>query len=136
MSWCPDYQSLLSRLLPLLRTRLAVDAKRPGGHRQFSGILDVYVKTIKKDGWRGLYRGFGISCACIFVYRGLYFGLFDSLKPLGRFLFSSISPLCSINALKENIEKKPTFLLSKAFCQTSLVLNIFSQSFCQLFACL
>jgi len=64
------------------RTRLGVDAKRLGGERQFSGILDVYVKTVRKDGWRGLYRGFGISCICIFVYRGLYFGLFDSLKPL------------------------------------------------------
>eukprot|EP00092_Neocalanus_flemingeri_P052219 GFUD01060968.1.p1 GENE.GFUD01060968.1~~GFUD01060968.1.p1 ORF type:complete len:303 (+),score=82.22 GFUD01060968.1:310-1218(+) len=64
------------------RTRLGVDAKRPGGQRQFSGIIDVYVKTIKADGVRGLYRGFGISCACIFIYRGLYFGLFDSLKPL------------------------------------------------------
>jgi len=64
------------------RTRLGVDAKQPGGQRQFSGIVDVYVKTIRADGVRGLYRGFGISCTCIFIYRGLYFGLFDSLKPL------------------------------------------------------
>lgn len=64
------------------RTRLGVDAKKLGGQRQFSGIIDVYVKTIKADGIRGLYRGFGISCTCIFIYRGLYFGLFDSLKPL------------------------------------------------------
>ena len=67
------------------RTRLAVDtmSAKTGGQRQFSGIVDVYVKTVKADGVRGLYRGFGISCACIFIYRGLYFGLFDSLKPLG-----------------------------------------------------
>jgi len=64
------------------RTRLGVDARKPGGQRQFSGIIDVYVKTLKSDGLRGLYRGFGISCACIFIYRGLYFGLFDSIKPL------------------------------------------------------
>jgi len=64
------------------RTRLGVDARRPGGQRQFSGIVDVYVKTVRSDGVRGLYRGFGISCACIFIYRGLYFGLFDSIKPL------------------------------------------------------
>ena len=51
------------------RTRLGVDAKRPGGERQFSGIMDVYVKTIKADGLMGLYRGFGISCTCIFIYR-------------------------------------------------------------------
>jgi solute carrier family 25 (adenine nucleotide translocator) protein 4/5/6/31 len=29
-----------------------------------------------------LYRGFVISCVCIFIYRGLYFGLYDSLKPV------------------------------------------------------
>jgi len=63
------------------RTRLAVDAKS-GGKRQFSGIFDVYAQTIRKDGVRGLYRGFAVSCTCIFIYRGLYFGLFDSLKPL------------------------------------------------------
>lgn len=63
------------------RTRLGVDAKN-GGKRQFNGIVDVYVQTIKADGVLGLYRGFWISCACIFIYRGLYFGLFDSLKPI------------------------------------------------------
>jgi len=63
------------------RTRLATDAKN-GGKRQFSGLVDVYVKTIQADGIRGLYRGFCVSCTCIFVYRGLYFGLFDSLKPI------------------------------------------------------
>lgn len=63
------------------RTRLGVDAKN-GGKRQFSGIVDVYVKTIRSDGILGLYRGFWVSCTCIFIYRGLYFGLFDSLKPI------------------------------------------------------
>ena len=53
----------------ICRTRLGVDAKRPGGERQFSGMMDVYVKTIKADGLLGLYRGFGISCSCIFIYR-------------------------------------------------------------------
>jgi solute carrier family 25 (adenine nucleotide translocator) protein 4/5/6/31 len=30
----------------------------------------------------GLYRGFNISCVGIIVYRGLYFGMYDSLKPV------------------------------------------------------
>lgn len=64
------------------RTRLAMDAKNSGSKRQFNGIIDVYVKTIKADGIRGLYRGFVISCLCIFIYRGLYFGLYDTLKPI------------------------------------------------------
>lgn len=64
------------------RTRLATDAKNTAGKRQFNGIVDVYVKTIKTDGISGLYRGFVVSCVCIFIYRGLYFGLYDSLKPI------------------------------------------------------
>merc|ERR1712036_211764 len=36
----------------------------------------------KSDGIQGLYRGFAISVVGIFVYRGMYFGLYDSLKPM------------------------------------------------------
>ena len=64
------------------RTRLATDAKSGAGRRQFNGIVDCYVKTFRADGIRGLYRGFVVSCVCIFIYRGLYFGLYDSLKPI------------------------------------------------------
>lgn len=66
------------------RTRLANDAKgaKKGGERQFDGLVDVYKKTLKSDGIPGLYRGFNISCVGIIVYRGLYFGLYDSLKPV------------------------------------------------------
>ncbi|KAI3968781.1 hypothetical protein MKX01_028931 [Papaver californicum] len=49
--------------------------------RQFNGLVDVYKKTLKSDGIAGLYRGFNISCVGIIVYRGLYFGMYDSLKP-------------------------------------------------------
>merc|ERR1719225_2164077 len=41
--------------LDFARTRLANDAKGKGGERQFNGL---------------------------FVYRGMYFGLYDSLKPI------------------------------------------------------
>merc|ERR1712213_181418 len=68
--------------LDYARTRLANDAKGKGGERQFNGLIDVYTKTIKTDGIQGLYRGFTISCVGIFIYRGMYFGLYDSLKPI------------------------------------------------------
>lgn len=70
--------------LDYARTRLANDsksAKKGGGERQFNGLVDVYRKTMATDGIAGLYRGFVISCVGIVVYRGLYFGLYDSLKP-------------------------------------------------------
>jgi len=70
--------------LDYARTRLANDSKsaKKGGERQFNGLIDVYSKTLKSDGIVGLYRGFVISCVGIIVYRGLYFGLYDSLKPV------------------------------------------------------
>jgi len=71
--------------LDYARTRLANDtkgAKKGGGERQFNGLLDVYKKTLAADGIQGLYRGFVISCVGIMVYRGFYFGLYDTLKPM------------------------------------------------------
>jgi len=70
--------------LDYARTRLANDNKsaKKGGERQFNGLFDVYKKTIASDGILGLYRGFGPSVAGIIVYRGLYFGMYDSLKPV------------------------------------------------------
>ncbi|XP_031273725.1 ADP,ATP carrier protein 1, mitochondrial-like [Pistacia vera] len=74
--------------------RLANDdakAALKGGERQFKGLIDVYRKTLKSDGIAGLYHGFSISCVGIIVYRGLYFGMYDSLKgvlPIGSLLDS------------------------------------------------
>ena len=71
--------------LDYARTRLANDAKSTkagGGERQFNGLFDVYKKTLASDGIAGLYRGFGPSVVGIVVYRGLYFGLYDSMKPV------------------------------------------------------
>jgi solute carrier family 25 (mitochondrial adenine nucleotide translocator), member 4/5/6/31 len=70
--------------LDYARTRLANDAKnsKTGGARQFNGLLDVYKKTLASDGIAGLYRGFGPSVLGIVVYRGLYFGMYDSIKPV------------------------------------------------------
>jgi len=68
--------------LDYARTRLANDAKGKDGVRKFNGLVDVYVKTFKSDGIQGLYRGFTISAVGIFVYRGMYFGIYDTLKPM------------------------------------------------------
>lgn len=70
--------------LDYARTRLANDNKnaKKGGERQFNGLLDVYKKTLASDGVVGLYRGFVVSCVGIIIYRGLYFGMYDSLKPV------------------------------------------------------
>jgi solute carrier family 25 (adenine nucleotide translocator) protein 4/5/6/31 len=71
--------------LDYARTRLANDlkgSKKGGGEREFNGLIDVYKKTLASDGIAGLYRGFVISAVGIFVYRGLYFGLYDTIMPM------------------------------------------------------
>jgi len=71
--------------LDYARTRLANDlksSKKGGAEREFSGLWDVYKKTWTSDGMAGLYRGFVISFVGIFIYRGFYFGLYDSIMPM------------------------------------------------------
>jgi len=68
--------------LDFARTRLANDNKGADGKRQYNGLIDVYKQTLKTDGIQGIYKGFTISAVGIFIYRGLYFGLYDSMKPL------------------------------------------------------
>lgn len=70
--------------LDYARTRLSNDLKsaKKGGKKQYSGLVDVYKQTLATDGVAGLYRGFVISCVGIVIYRGLYFGIFDSIKPI------------------------------------------------------
>merc|ERR1711998_549562 len=68
--------------LDFARTRMANDAKGKDGKRQYNGLIDVFKKTLATDGIKGIYKGFVISAVGIFIYRGLYFGLYDTCKPL------------------------------------------------------
>lgn len=63
--------------LDYARTRLASDVGT--GTREFKGLADCLVKTASK-GPRALYNGFTVSVIGIIPYRGVYFGMFDSLR--------------------------------------------------------
>jgi len=63
--------------LDYARTRLASDVGT--GKKEFSGLVDCLVKTTKQ-GPLALYNGFGVSVLGIIPYRGVYFGMFDSLR--------------------------------------------------------
>jgi len=63
--------------LDYARTRLASDVGT--GKREFSGLVDCLVKTAAK-GPGALYNGFGVSVIGIIPYRGVYFGVFDSMR--------------------------------------------------------
>lgn len=46
----------------------------------FQGLTDCVMKTVRSDGVRGLYKGFTLAIQTYFVYRGVYFGLYDALR--------------------------------------------------------
>jgi len=68
--------------LDYARTRLASDVG--SGKREFSGLADCLKKTASTPG-KGplaLYNGFGVSVIGIIPYRGVYFGMFDTLADI------------------------------------------------------
>lgn len=70
--------------LDYARTRLASDVG--SGAKTFNGLGDCLVKTAKgPSGFLGLYNGFGVSVAGIIPYRGVYFGMYDSLLGINPF---------------------------------------------------
>jgi len=70
--------------LDYARTRLASDVG--SGKAQFNGLMDCLVKTAKGPGGvMSLYNGFGVSVAGIIPYRGVYFGMYDSLAGINPF---------------------------------------------------
>eukprot|EP00823_Brevimastigomonas_motovehiculus_P004061 TRINITY_DN25_c0_g1_i1.p2 TRINITY_DN25_c0_g1~~TRINITY_DN25_c0_g1_i1.p2 ORF type:complete len:350 (+),score=116.14 TRINITY_DN25_c0_g1_i1:53-1102(+) len=62
-------------------TRLAADVGK-GSQREFTGLGNCLSSIFKKDGMRGLYRGFLPSVVGIVVYRAGYFGFYDFSKQL------------------------------------------------------
>jgi len=70
--------------LDYARTRLASDVGAT--QKSFNGLADCLIKTAKgPSGFLGLYNGFGVSVAGIIPYRGVYFGMFDTLIALNPF---------------------------------------------------
>mmetsp|Transcript_28260 Transcript_28260/g.60224 ORF Transcript_28260/g.60224 Transcript_28260/m.60224 type:complete len:302 (+) Transcript_28260:70-975(+) len=68
--------------LDYARTRLASDV---GTGKQFNGLVDCLKKTVASSGVGGLYNGIGVSVVGIIPYRGVYFGLFDTLSGLNPY---------------------------------------------------
>jgi len=69
--------------LDYARTRLASDVG--SGKQQFSGLMDCLKKTVQSSGIGGLYNGIGVSVVGIIPYRGVYFGLFDTLSGINPY---------------------------------------------------
>eukprot|EP00210_Caulerpa_lentillifera_P004521 g4314.t1 len=66
--------------LDFARTRLAADVGENRANREFTGLVDCIKKVATRGGPFAVYKGIGVSVQCIVVYRGVYFGLYDTAK--------------------------------------------------------
>jgi len=64
---------------PLIYVRTALGADI-GKVRKYNGVADCLSKTVKQNGFMSLYNGIGPSTMGIVIYRGVQFGLQDTLK--------------------------------------------------------
>jgi len=89
--------SLFSYPLDLVRIQLASDLGKEKKDRQFTGLRDCFKTIYQKSGIRGFYRGFLLPFVGIVVYRGWYFGVYDSVArfiPRENFLAKFIFAQC------------------------------------------
>jgi solute carrier family 25 (adenine nucleotide translocator) protein 4/5/6/31 len=67
--------------IAFLRTRLAMDVGATRETRLYPrGMRDAFCTTIKSDGIRGVYQGYGVALAGGIAYRALHLGGYDALK--------------------------------------------------------
>ena len=80
--------------LDYARTRLAADVgtdndfqgvNKGGSKREFGGLADCLLKTVRQNGFLALYRGYTVSVIGIIAYRAPYFGLFDTFNALNPY---------------------------------------------------
>lgn len=64
---------------PLIYVRTALGADI-GKVKAYNGVADCLTKTVKQNGVMALYNGIGPSTVGIVVYRGVQFGMQDTLK--------------------------------------------------------
>eukprot|EP01097_Dermamoeba_algensis_P005348 TRINITY_DN33_c0_g1_i2.p1 TRINITY_DN33_c0_g1~~TRINITY_DN33_c0_g1_i2.p1 ORF type:complete len:289 (-),score=58.50 TRINITY_DN33_c0_g1_i2:420-1286(-) len=73
--------------LDTVRARLQVQRS---GHEIYKSTLDAFQKTIQREGWRSLYKGFGIVVLCSVPAHALYFAGYEVSKKTFT-SFSSVS---------------------------------------------
>lgn len=66
--------------LDFARTRLGVDVNVKGAKKEYRGIIDCIATNYRIDGVRGIYTGLLITIVGGSLYRGCYFGFYDSIK--------------------------------------------------------
>jgi solute carrier family 25 (adenine nucleotide translocator) protein 4/5/6/31 len=81
--------------IQFLRTRLAADVGTTGNRSYPNGMRDVLRATLRVDGVVGLYQGYGIALAGIFLYRSLHMGGYDAIKTVATNDLTWTEKICS-----------------------------------------
>lgn len=73
--------SVICAPLDLMRTRMQVwgDIEKKGGSG-IRGPKAAFTQIIEKEGWRGMFRGLGMTLVTVPVFWGIYFPLYDQTK--------------------------------------------------------
>ena len=78
-------------MILLIQKKISTDKKNKliNEKPKYKNIIDLYKKEYKKGGIKGIYREIPMSCITIFIYRELYFGLYDIFKiyTINKFLY-------------------------------------------------
>lgn len=108
--------------------------------REFKGLSDCLKKTYSRDGMKGLYRGVTIAIPSIFIYRGLYFGIYDTGKDLilpekvsmfNKFLWAQASVIFSefLAYPGDTIKRKMMMQSLKAVKEYNGVIDCFQKTY-------
>ncbi|KAJ1364114.1 hypothetical protein KIN20_024128 [Parelaphostrongylus tenuis] len=125
--------------LDFIRTRLSVDVGTHKANRDYTGFMDCLKQTLQSDGIRGLYRGFSISIQTYFIYRAVYFGMYDTIRQsvekdkknlhfFGSFLIAQIVSIFSAyltypwDTVRRRMMIKGTLSTGKAFAAAKRII--------------
>lgn len=70
---------LVSYPLALIRTRLQAQGSQ-GVPFQYTGMMDVFHRTMEREGWRGLYKGIAPNMVKLAPAAGLSWYIFEETK--------------------------------------------------------
>lgn len=65
--------------LDYIKTKMAADQGNGNSNREFTGFIDCVKKIVQKGGVSSFYTAFPLSLVNVMVYRGIYFGFYESL---------------------------------------------------------
>jgi solute carrier family 25 (mitochondrial folate transporter), member 32 len=74
--------SIVCAPLDLMRTRMQVwgDIQKKSGGNVSDGPKAAFTQIIEKEGWKGMFRGLGMTLITVPVFWGIYFPLYDQTK--------------------------------------------------------